>query len=66
MISLLLYLVIAAIVCGVVLWLITQIPGVAEFAGIIRVVIVCIFVIYCIYILMQMLGGGGHMPELPK
>jgi uncharacterized membrane protein len=63
MITLLLYLVIAAIVLGLVIWLVQQIPGVAPFANIIRVVAICIFVIYCIYLLMELLGSG-HIPAL--
>jgi hypothetical protein len=65
MITLLLYLVIAAIICGVIIWLIAQIPGVAPFANIIRVVVICIFVIYCIYLLINILSGtAGHLPVL--
>lgn len=63
MITTLLYLVIVAIVCAVILWLAQQIPGVAQFAGIIRVVVIAIFIIYCIYILISMVGGG-HVPAL--
>lgn len=63
MLQLLLYLVIAAIILGLVIWLIQQIPGVAPFANIIRVVAICIFVIYVIYVLMQLLGGG-HVAAL--
>jgi cation transporter-like permease len=65
MITTLLYLVIAAIVCGVIIWLISQIPGVAPFANIIRVVVICVFVIYCIYLLINILNGtAGHFPAL--
>lgn len=63
MIMLILQLVIAAIVLGLIIWLVQQIPGVAEFAQIIRVVCIVIFVIYCIYVLMSLLGGG-HLPEI--
>ena len=55
--------VIAAIVLGLIIWLVQQIPGVAQFAQIIRVVAIAIFVIYCIYILMELLGSG-HVPAL--
>jgi hypothetical protein len=57
MITILLELVIAAIVVGLIIWLISQIPGVQPFANIIRVIAICIFVIYCIYILMGLIGG---------
>jgi len=61
MITILLQLIIAAVVLGLVIWLLQQIPGVAPFANIIRVVAICIFVIYVIYILMELLG---HAPAL--
>jgi hypothetical protein len=61
MITLLLELVIVAIVLGLIIWLVQQIPGVAPFANIIRIVCICIFIIYVIYILM---GLMGHMPAL--
>jgi hypothetical protein len=57
MITILLELVIAAIVIGLILWLISQIPGVQPFANIIRVVAITIFVIYVIWILIGLLGG---------
>jgi hypothetical protein len=61
MITLLLELVIVAIVLGLIIWLVQQIPGVAPFANIIRIVCICIFIIYVIYILMGLIG---HMPAL--
>jgi hypothetical protein len=59
MLAILLQLVVAAIVIGLILWLIQQIPGVAPFARIIQVVCICIFVIYVIYILIGLLGHGS-------
>jgi hypothetical protein len=56
MIATLLYLLIAAIVLGLIVWLATQIPFIAPFAQIIRVVCVCIFVIYVIYVLIGLVG----------
>jgi len=64
MLTILLQLVIAAIVVGLILWLISQIPGVAPFANIIRVVAIVIFVIYVIYVLMELLGGVHAGPAL--
>jgi len=55
MITLLLQLVIVAIILGLILWLASQIPGVAPFANIIRVVCICLFVIYLIYLLIHLL-----------
>lgn len=64
MLALLLQLIIAAIVCGVILYLINLVPGVAPFAQPIRVVVIAIFVIWLLYILFGVLGGGGfqHTP----
>jgi hypothetical protein len=59
MIALLFQLIIAAIVCGVILYLINLVPGVAPFAQAIRVVVIAIFVIWLLYILFGMLGGAG-------
>jgi hypothetical protein len=64
MITLLLQLLIVAIVVGLVIWLVEQIPGVQPFANIIRVVAICIFVIYLIYILMGFVGGFHPVPGL--
>jgi hypothetical protein len=56
MIATLLYLLIAAIILGLIIWLASQIPFIAPFANIIRVVCVTIFIIYVIMILMGLLG----------
>jgi hypothetical protein len=56
-ISLLLQLLIVAIIVGLIVWLATQIPFIAPFANIIRVIAICLFVIYCIWILMGFVGG---------
>jgi hypothetical protein len=65
MIATLLYLVIAAIILGLVCWLVQQIPGIQPFAHIIYVVCVVIFVIIVIYVLVGLLGGvgTGHLPS---
>jgi hypothetical protein len=57
MITILLQLLIIAIVLGLVVWLVGQVPFIAPFARIIQVVCIVIFVIYVIYILMGLLGG---------
>ena len=62
MINLILGLVILAIVLGLVIWLAQQIPFVAPFANIIRVVCIVIFIIYVIYLLMGFISGHG--PEV--
>jgi hypothetical protein len=59
MIALILQLVIIALVLGLIIWLAEQIPFVAPFAHIIRVVAIVLFIIYLIYVLM---GFLGHTP----
>jgi hypothetical protein len=67
MLGTLLYLIIAAIILGLIVWLVQQIPGVQPFAHIIYVVCVVIFVIIVIYVLVGLLGGlGGSAPHLPR
>jgi uncharacterized membrane protein len=66
MIGTLLYLIIAAIILGLVLWLVQQIPGMAPFAHIIYVVAIVIFVIIVIYVLIGLMGGLGGAPHLPR
>lgn len=61
MITSLLYLVIVAIVLGLIYWVVTQLPFLAPFANIIRIVVIVIFVIYVIYFLM---GFLGHAPAI--
>lgn len=60
MITALLYLLIVALVLGLIYWVTTQVPFLAPFSNIIRVVCVVIFVIYVIYLLMGLLGV--HVP----
>jgi hypothetical protein len=60
----LLYLVIVALVLGLIYWVTTQIPFLQPFAHIIRVICVVIFVIYVIYLLMGFLGV--HAPVLTR
>ena len=60
MITLLLQLVIVAIILGLVVWLVSQVPFLAAFAQIIRVVAIVLFIVYILYILMSLIGG--HIP----
>jgi hypothetical protein len=64
MIVLILQLVIIAIFLGLVCWLVAQIPFMAPYANIIRVICICLFVVYILYILMG--AVGGHAPALPR
>jgi hypothetical protein len=57
MIALLVQLLIVAIICGLIVWLCTQIPFIAPYANIIRVVAICLFVVYVLYLLGGILGG---------
>lgn len=61
MIAILIQLIIIAIVLGLIVWLTTQVPFIAPYANIIRVVALCLFVIWLLYILM---GLTGHVPIL--
>lgn len=61
MIVALLWLVIVALILGLIYWVTTQVPFLAPFSNIIKVICVVIFVIYVIYFLMGFLGGG-HIP----
>jgi uncharacterized membrane protein YesL len=63
MLGILLQLIIVAIILGLVIWLVQQIPGVAPFANIIRVVCIVLFIIWILYILMGLVSGG-HLPAL--
>lgn len=56
MIALLLQLVIVAIVCGLIVWLCVQIPFVAPYAHIIRTIVLCLFIIYCLYLLINLVS----------
>lgn len=56
MITALLWLIIVALILGLIYWVTTQVPFMAPFANIIRVVCIVIFVIYVIYLLMGILG----------
>ena len=56
MITLIVHILIAAIIVGLLLWLLTQIPFFAPFAQIIRVVVVTLFVIWVILQLLPLLG----------
>jgi hypothetical protein len=58
MITSLLYLLIAAIILGLIWWVCTQIPFLAPFAHIIQVLCVVIFVIYVLYVLIGFIGAG--------
>jgi VIT1/CCC1 family predicted Fe2+/Mn2+ transporter len=57
MLVIILEVIVAALVLGLVWWLVTQIPGFGPFARIVQVVCVVLFVIWIIYILMGLVGG---------
>lgn len=60
MITGLIYLLIVAIILGLIYWIATQVPFLAPFANIIRVVCVVVFVIYVLYFLAGL--AGVHVP----
>jgi hypothetical protein len=61
MITALIYLLIVAIILGLIYWVVTQVPFLAPFANIIRVVCVVIFVVYVLSVLAGF--AGLHMPR---
>ena len=63
MIILLLQLLIVALILGLAVWLVSQIPGAAPFAHIVQVVCIVIFVVYILYLLMSFVSSG-HLPAL--
>jgi hypothetical protein len=56
MITLIVHILIAALIVGLLLWCVTQIPFFAPFAQVIRVVVVVLFVIWLILQLLPLLG----------
>jgi hypothetical protein len=58
MLASLIYILIAAIILGLVWWVCTQLPFLAPFAHIIQVLCVVFFVIYVLYVLIGILGSG--------
>lgn len=56
MITLIIHILIAAIIVGLLLWLLTQIPFFAPYAQIVRVVVLVLFVIWIILQLLPLLG----------
>ena len=63
MISVLVTILVMCIIFGLIWWVITMIPLPAPFAQVARVVIAVIFIIWMIYLLLPLAGGGldfGH------
>jgi hypothetical protein len=57
MITLIVHILIAAIIVGLLLWILSQIPTFAPFAHIVRIVIIVLFAIWLIWQLLPLLGG---------
>jgi hypothetical protein len=55
-ITLIIHILVAAIIVGLLLWLLTQIPFFAPYAQIVRVVVLVLFVIWLILQLVPLLG----------
>jgi hypothetical protein len=66
MITALFGLIILAIVLGLAIWIIEQIPGVGPFARIIRGVAIAIFLIYLLWLLLGFFTGMHALPPLGK
>lgn len=65
MLAILFQLVIAAIICGAILYLVRLVPGAAPFANVIQVIVIVIFVIWALYLLYGLLSGG-HPPAIAR
>lgn len=66
MLAILFQLLIAAVVVGVILYLLQLIPGIdPPIIQVIRVVIIAAFIIYILYVLYGLVAGGPH-PALPR
>jgi hypothetical protein len=62
MIVLLLQLIIVAVILGAILMIASLIPGIQPFLSVIRILVICVFIVYCLYILIALLGGGHTLP----
>jgi hypothetical protein len=60
--ALLLQIIIALVIVGLALWVISQIPMDPTIARIIRVVVIVFVSIWLLYLLVGLLGGVGAMP----
>jgi membrane protein implicated in regulation of membrane protease activity len=56
MITLIIHILIAAIIVGLLLWLLAQIPFFAPYAQIVRIVVLVLFVLWIILQLLPLLG----------
>ena len=63
-ISVLVTILVMCIIFGLIWWVITMIPLPAPFAQVARVVIAVIFIIWMIYLLLPLAGGGFGHPYL--
>ena len=54
--------VVALVIVGLILWVISQVPMDPTIARIIRVVVIVFVVIWLLYVLMGSFGGGFPMP----
>ena len=66
MLSLLVTILVVCIIFSLIWWVFTQLPLPAPFAQIARVVIVVLFVVWLLYILIPLAGGGLGHPYLGR
>jgi hypothetical protein len=66
MLSLLITILVVCIIFSLIWWVFTQLPLPAPFAQIARVVIVVLFVVWLLYILIPLAGGGFGHPSLGR
>ena len=60
----LIQIVVALVIVGLVLWVVSQIPMDPTIARIIRVVVIVFVVVWLLYVLMGLFAGGGF-PVIP-
>lgn len=65
MIASLIFIVVAAISCGLVYWLVDFIPIAEPFNRIVKVVLVVAFVVIVIYVLLSLIGYAPATVKLP-
>jgi hypothetical protein len=60
MLEVLVTLLVMCLIFGIIWWIITLIPLPAPFAQVARVIVAVIFLIWMIYLLLPLTGGGLH------
>ena len=64
LVYLIIYLIIVGVILGVLLYAVQNIPMLAPFAQVARVIIIVVGCLIIVLLLLQMLGGLGPVPKL--